>query len=68
VEIVQLPPIKNGKVLPVPTKVLKARLNRGDWQILVQWVGRPVADATWEMVSVLQAGAPGFPAQGRAVS
>jgi len=38
----------HGRVLPTPEKVIRARLNRGVWQLLVHWVGRPAADASWE--------------------
>jgi len=43
-----LPPLVHGRVLPTPEKVIRARLNRGVWQLLVHWVGRPAADASWE--------------------
>lgn len=33
---VPLPPVLHGKVLPVPEKVVKARLHRGVWELLVQ--------------------------------
>jgi hypothetical protein len=33
--IVPLPEILNGKVLPTPATVVKARLNRGVWELLV---------------------------------
>jgi hypothetical protein len=41
-----LPPIKHGRVLPKPEKVLRARLNRGVWEIMVKWVGQAAANAT----------------------
>uniref|UniRef100_A0A0A9I3B8 Chromo domain-containing protein n=1 Tax=Arundo donax TaxID=35708 RepID=A0A0A9I3B8_ARUDO len=44
----RLPHIKHGKVLPTPEKVVRARLNRGQWEVLVQWLSRSAADATWE--------------------
>jgi hypothetical protein len=43
-----LPTILHGKVLPVSAQVVKARLNRGVWELLVQWLGREPTDATWE--------------------
>ena len=46
--LVPLPTILHGKVLLVPAQVVKARLNRGVWELLVQWLGREPADATWE--------------------
>jgi len=45
-----LPPLVHGRVLPTPETVLRACLNRGVWQLLVHWVGRPAADATWELL------------------
>ena len=35
-----LPPLLHGRVLPVPLEVLHARLNHGEWQLLVRWEGR----------------------------
>ncbi|WVZ53188.1 hypothetical protein U9M48_004163 [Paspalum notatum var. saurae] len=48
--MVPLPPILHGRVLPQPQSVLRARLNRGIWEILVHWIGRPASDATWEQL------------------
>lgn len=28
--------------------MLRSRLNRGNWEILVQWYGLSVEDSTWE--------------------
>ena len=47
-QIPDLPPLVHGRVIPTPAKVVRARWNRGVWQLLVQWVGRPAADATRE--------------------
>jgi len=68
-EVVQLPPMKNGRVLPVPAHVLKARLNRGQWQILVLWLVRPAANVTWEMVTDFKQQHPDFqfPSEGGSV-
>jgi hypothetical protein len=46
--LVPLPHILCGKVIPTPDKVLKARLNRGVWEIQVQWAGRAASDVSWE--------------------
>ena len=43
-----LPPIANGRALPVPAKVLRAMPSRNSWDLLVQWEGRSTAEATWE--------------------
>jgi hypothetical protein len=42
----RLPPIKRGWVLPQPEKVLCTCLNRGVWEILVQWMGQAITDGT----------------------
>lgn len=47
-ETVPLPPIVHGRAVPTPAKVIRARLNRGAWELSVQWVGRAVSEATWE--------------------
>jgi len=61
--------MKNGRVLPVPAHVLKARLNRGQWQILVLWLVRPAANVTWEMVTDFKQQHPDFqfPSEGGSV-
>ncbi|OIT36537.1 putative mitochondrial protein, partial [Nicotiana attenuata] len=43
-----LPPITDGRVVPTPGSVLRARLNRGTWEVLVQWAGLDATKATWE--------------------
>jgi len=43
-----LQPLVHGRVMPTPEAVLRARLNRGSWQLLVRWTGCPTADVTWE--------------------
>ncbi|KAG8078606.1 hypothetical protein GUJ93_ZPchr0007g4874 [Zizania palustris] len=50
VEVVPLPDILNGKVLPTPTQVVRARLNRGVWELLIQWKGQAPSDASWEQL------------------
>jgi hypothetical protein len=49
-EVVPLPDILHGKVLPTPAKVVKSHLNRGVWELLVQWVGQVAYDASWEQL------------------
>jgi hypothetical protein len=46
--LVPLPSILHGRVVPTPAAVIRTRLNRGRWQLLVHWDGRTPADATWE--------------------
>jgi hypothetical protein len=43
-----LPAIHHGWVLPTLEKIVKAKLNRGVGEVLVQWMGRSVADASLE--------------------
>jgi hypothetical protein len=43
---IPLPPMQHGRVLPTPAKVMKARLNRGTWEILVSWL-----ETTYQSVS-----------------
>jgi hypothetical protein len=60
VAVMPLPPILHGQVLPTPAAVIRARLNRGQWQVLVQWEGRTAADATWELVHDFKQRYPAF--------
>jgi hypothetical protein len=49
-EVVSLPYIQQGSVIPVPQKVIRARLNRGKWKVLVSWQSQSATDVTWEPV------------------
>jgi hypothetical protein len=42
-----LPPIKHGRVLPEPEKILRIHLNRGVWEIMVKWAEQAATNATW---------------------
>jgi hypothetical protein len=50
VEVQQLPQILHGKVVPSPERIVRARLNRGVWELLMKWQGRSEADTTWEQL------------------
>ena len=43
-----LPPIHDGRVVLTPARVRRARFQHGAWEILVEWQGLPLDDATWE--------------------
>ena len=58
--IVPLPPMLHGRVIPIPAAVVRARLNRGRWQLLVHWEGRPAADSTWEDIDDFKELYPAF--------
>jgi hypothetical protein len=49
--VTPLPTIQNGRVIPTSEKVIRARLNRGNWEVLVAWQGQPLTSATWEKVA-----------------
>jgi hypothetical protein len=55
---VPLPPIQHGRVLQTPAKVLRARLNRGIWEILVSWQDIPPSETTWEKVDAVKLAYP----------
>ncbi|KAK3124678.1 hypothetical protein QOZ80_7BG0590520 [Eleusine coracana subsp. coracana] len=46
--------IHNGAAVLTLAKVVKVRLCRGVRQILVQWVGKPASEASWEDVDIFQ--------------
>jgi hypothetical protein len=47
-------------VVAVPSQVIKARLNRGHWEVLVCWEARSAADATWEPLEQFKETHPDF--------
>lgn len=53
-QIFPLPEIVHGQVVPTPAKIVRTRLNRGVWELLVQWQGLQAADATWEKLQELK--------------
>ena len=55
-----LPPLRHGRPLLRPERVLRASLRRGAWHVLVQWVDLPVSDSTWELVDEFRAAHPSF--------
>ena len=55
-----LPVLENGRLLPTPQKVLKARLQRGKWFILVQWSAEQLEQATWEPLQQFKTSYPQF--------
>lgn len=60
VEIVPLPDLLHGRVIPTPEKVVRARLNRGIWELLVPWAGCSAADASWEKMTEFVPQSPKF--------
>jgi hypothetical protein len=56
--VVPLPVMRHGHLLPVPLKIVKARLNRGSWEILVSWKDIPSSETTWEKVDVFKLSYP----------
>ena len=58
--IVPLPSTLHGRVIPTPAAVVRARLNRGRWQLLVHWEGRTAADSTWEDIDDFKERYPTF--------
>lgn len=49
-QVPALPTLTYGRVLPMPVKAIHGRLARGVREVLIQWDGKPAADATWENV------------------
>ena len=56
----QLPAIVHGRVVPTPQHVIRARLNRGVWELLVHWTGSDPAEATWESLPSFVTTYPAF--------
>jgi hypothetical protein len=49
-----LPPVHDGRLLPVPMAAIKAQLCRDVWYILIQWQGMTREEATWELFADFQ--------------
>ena len=59
-DIVPLPSMLHGRVIPTLAVVMRARLNRGHWQLLVHWEGWTTADSTWEDIDEFKERYPAF--------
>jgi hypothetical protein len=55
-----LPDIKHGKALPQPEQIVRARLNRGSWELLVRWMGREPSETSWESLEDFKDAYPSF--------
>jgi hypothetical protein len=47
-EPIPLPPIIRGRAVAQPDRVVRARSAGSSWEILIQWKGKSMAEATWE--------------------
>jgi hypothetical protein len=50
--------VMDGRLLPVPAKVIRAQLRRGTWQVLIHWRGLAEDDTTWEDLDEFRATYP----------
>ena len=55
-----LPPIQNGRACPSPAKVLRGRLARGRYEMLVQWQKQDAASASWVALEDFRHSYPDF--------
>jgi hypothetical protein len=46
--LVALPNLAHCRVLPTPEKILYAPPTPDSWEVLIPWVGRSAAEASWE--------------------
>jgi hypothetical protein len=58
--VLALPPLRHGRPLLQPDRVLCASLRQGVWHVLVQWADMPPSEATWEQVDEFCASHPSF--------
>jgi hypothetical protein len=49
-----------GRVLPTLERVLRARLRRQEWHLLMQWSGSSASEATWEPLARFRESYPNF--------
>ncbi|KAG8655560.1 hypothetical protein MANES_04G056666v8 [Manihot esculenta] len=52
--------LHDGHVVSKPQQILKARINRGEWEILVHWSSLTIDDSTWEPLSHFHSTYPDF--------
>jgi hypothetical protein len=57
---VSLPPLVHGHVVPVLVQVVRARLYRGVWEVLVHWEGQSAPDAIWSSLDEFKKEYPQF--------
>jgi transposase InsO family protein len=57
---VSLPPLVHGRVVPVLFQVVRARLYRGVWEVLVHWEGQFAPDTTWSSLDEFKKAYPQF--------
>ena len=55
-----LPPLRHGRPLQRPERILRSELRRGVWHVLVEWSGMPASKATWEPVPAFREAHPSF--------
>jgi hypothetical protein len=55
-----LPPIVHGRVVPTLERMVHARPTATSWELLVQWQGRTVVEATWEEMQPFKEAYPDF--------
>ncbi|XP_074347673.1 uncharacterized protein LOC141686543 [Apium graveolens] len=60
-----LPPLFEGKALPIHQSIVHSRLNRGQRELLVLWEGNPHENATWEPLENFRAVYPEFKLEGK---
>jgi hypothetical protein len=58
--VLALPALRHGRPLLQPERVLHATLCCDVWHVLVQWVGMPPSEATWEPVEEFRVAHPSF--------
>ena len=59
-QVKPLPPIHHGHACSEPEKVLRGRLARGTYELLVQWKGADATAASWVPLSEFRSLCPTF--------
>jgi hypothetical protein len=55
-----LPPVRHGRKLQRPERVLRSELRHDVWHVLIEWAGMPVSEATWEPIPAFCEAHPSF--------
>lgn len=55
-----LPSTLHGRVMPSPSMIVRSRIYKDNWEVLVQWIGQPASEASWVLLTDFKRQYPNF--------